>query len=185
MPDARKDEFSDWPDGLLAIGTFGNHQGLERCESSERSNSSYDLSDYTPEEVGKLQMELAKLLKTKPVVAEQSDDDRSVAGTQVSLPLDRFLNCPSSLEVDRRTTAGGEEPARSSEERSEEFARSINLVKSKGKDVRKDNSNTMRKRSVSFLLKKVFACQGGFAPTPSLRDPIPESRVEKVITDYI
>ncbi|KAM1047306.1 hypothetical protein ACFX1X_026946 [Malus domestica] len=39
-------------------------------------------------------------------------------------------------------------------------------------------------KSLSFLLKKVFVCSSGFAPAaaaPGLRDPVPESRMEKIL----
>ncbi|KAF2300940.1 hypothetical protein GH714_018454 [Hevea brasiliensis] len=105
-----REEFSDWPHGLLAIGTFGNNelrsenleiqevqevQHVKEEEEQEDTSSSEDLQDFTPEEIGKLQKELTKLLSRKPT----SDKEKEVAKT---LPLDRFLNCPSSLEVDRR-----------------------------------------------------------------------------------
>ncbi|KAK2979506.1 hypothetical protein RJ640_008390, partial [Escallonia rubra] len=95
----RKEEFSDWPHGLLTIGTFGNNDFKENPESQnldEEQPCSPDLADFTPEEVGKLQKELTKLLSRKPAAAPK------VEGDIADLPLDKFLNCPSSLEVDRR-----------------------------------------------------------------------------------
>lgn len=42
------------------------------------------------------------------------------------------------------------------------------------------------KKSLSFVLKKMFVCRSaGLAPAPSLRDPLTESRKEKVINIYI
>ncbi|GKE66873.1 hypothetical protein Tco_1521034, partial [Tanacetum coccineum] len=37
------------------------------------------------------------------------------------------------------------------------------------------------KKSISFLLKKIFVCSSGFPTIPSLRDPLPESRMEKIL----
>ncbi|KAI9102872.1 hypothetical protein K1719_023311 [Acacia pycnantha] len=99
-----REEFSDWPHGLLAIGTFGNNNEIKETlnnndqtqnppEDSDPS-SSEELADFTPEEIGKLQKELTKLLRRKP--------NKNVEKEISELPLDRFLNCPSSLEVDRR-----------------------------------------------------------------------------------
>ncbi|KAL5995126.1 hypothetical protein ACLOJK_025184 [Asimina triloba] len=210
-----KEEFSDWPDGLLAIGTFGNstqwkeeigrHDGFEKHDPYSTSQDASQLqledqksSDITKEEVGKLQKELIKLLSRKP-----ADDDavrlEDGGGEKLAnLPLDKFLNCPSSLDVDRINCIkfldsdldvaaqdacikfldsdldvadqdGGEHP------------RNNSVVLSKGKDVRADKKNVIRQRSLKFLLGKIFACRGGFEPTPSLRDSFPESRMEKLL----
>ncbi|KAI5320054.1 hypothetical protein L3X38_039762 [Prunus dulcis] len=62
--------------------------------------------------------------------------------------------------------------------------RSGSVVLSRGKDVCLENTNTaIGKKSLSFLLKKVFVCRSGFAPAaaPGLRDPILESRMEKIL----
>jgi hypothetical protein len=57
-----------------------------------------DLPDFTVEEVKKLQDALAKLLRR----AKSKSSGRRSAVSEDMPPLDRFLNCPSSLEVDRR-----------------------------------------------------------------------------------
>ncbi|KAF8406828.1 hypothetical protein HHK36_005949 [Tetracentron sinense] len=110
VQEPRKEEFSDWPHGLLAIGTFGNNdlkEDSERHELQENLSSPEDQIDFTAEEVGKIQEELTKLYRV--------------------------------------------------------------------------NHNAIRKRSLSFLLKKMFVCGSGFAPAPSLRDPLSESRMEKLL----
>lgn len=169
-----KEEFSDWPHGLLAIGTFGNKDLKENPEvqtPQENPSSSQELPDFTPEEVGKLQKELTKLLSRKP--------DHNAAGEIVDLPLDKFLNCPSSLEVDRRicSTLSSE-----TEDRDEDIERTISVLLSKCKDVCIDKSKkSIGKKSVSFLLKKMFVCQGGFGPAPSLRDTLQETKLEKLL----
>ncbi|KAM7254436.1 hypothetical protein ACFE04_003816 [Oxalis oulophora] len=120
MKQEPREEFSDWPNGLLAIGTFGNTSDDDHHHQKQSSSSSdHDhLQDFTAEEVGKLQKELTKLLSKKP----NSEVEKEIA----KLPLDRFLNCPSSLE-------------------------------------------------------KMFVCTSGFAPQPSLRDTLQESRMEKLL----
>ncbi|XP_058079414.1 protein NEGATIVE GRAVITROPIC RESPONSE OF ROOTS-like [Magnolia sinica] len=174
-----KEEFSDWPDGLLAIGTFGNNQlkeEIERHDLSENpipsSQDEDEPSDFTKEEVGKLQNELLKLLSRKPVANEE--------GEKVNLPLDKFLNCPSSLEVDR-TNCQQFCNHDSNGMDSQDLSRNSNVVLSKGKEVFMDNNNVIRQRSLSFLIKKMFVCRGGFSPAPSLRDSVPESRMEKIL----
>ncbi|KAJ9179423.1 hypothetical protein P3X46_011212 [Hevea brasiliensis] len=183
-----REEFSDWPHGLLAIGTFGNNeirtenleiqdvqennQHVEVEEEEEYPSSSEDLQDFTPEEIGKLQKELTKLLSKKPT----SDKEKEVAKT---LPLDRFLNCPSSLEVDRRisNTVTGDV-----DDDEENIERTISVILGRCKDIcEKNKKKSIGKKSISFLLKEVFVCRGGFAPQPSLRDSLQESRMEKLL----
>ncbi|KAF8365182.1 hypothetical protein HHK36_032803 [Tetracentron sinense] len=175
VQEPRKEEFSDWPHGLLAIGTFGNNdlkEDSERHELQENLSSPEDQIDFTAEEVGKIQEELTKLLSRKPV-------SKGSEGETTNLPLDKFLNCPSSLEVDRTICYTF---CNDSNDKNVDLQRSSSVVLSKGKDVSMDhNSNAIRKRSLSFLLKKMFVCGSGFAPAPSLRDPLSESRMEKLL----
>ncbi|KAL5698312.1 hypothetical protein ACHQM5_029368 [Ranunculus cassubicifolius] len=171
----RKEEFNDWPNALLAIGTFGNNDVKEKpqtCDIQDEQISTDENADFTPEEVGKLEQELTKLLSRKKKEPEcQLSEDGSC------LPLDQFLNCPSSLEVDRRKCASicGDTDEKDND------GNSSSVVLSSGKDVLMDKSKSIHKRSVSFLLKKLFVCKGGFGPTHSLADPIPESRMEKLL----
>ncbi|KAG8388426.1 hypothetical protein BUALT_Bualt02G0124700 [Buddleja alternifolia] len=99
-----KEEFSDWPNELLAIGTLGNKDLTNKHEIQAEQNdqdeqcSSPDFSEFTSEEAGKLQKELTKLLTRKSASIKAHDHEQIGDG---HLPLDRFLNYPSSLEVDR------------------------------------------------------------------------------------
>ncbi|KAL8466372.1 hypothetical protein ACS0TY_035465 [Phlomoides rotata] len=165
-----KEEFSDWPQGLLTIGTFGNRDVREE-EVIVPQCSSPDFSEFTSEEVSKLQKELTKLLSKKP------EEQPPIA----DLPLDRFLNCPSSLEVDRTTS--NRFSTYSDDKDEEEIDRTIRIILGRCKDVceKKKKNNTIGKKSLSFLFKKVFACTSGFNPTTSLRDPFQESRMEKLL----
>lgn len=165
----RKEEFSDWPHGLLTIGTFGNNDLPTKNEQIQETEvpktMSPDLSEFTPEEIGNLQNELTKLISKKQEIP-------------ADLPLDRFLNCPSSLEVDRRLSVkvNGEVS-----DKDEDIDRTIKVILGRCKDICMDNSKkAIRKKSISRLLKKMFVCSSGFPSIPSLRDPLPESRMEKV-----
>jgi hypothetical protein len=156
----------EWSQGILSIGTLGN----------ESAADGGDVADFTIEEVKKLQDALNKLLRRAKSKSSSrgsgatDDDDRQ-------LPLDRFLNCPSSLEVDRRLllrhATGGEG----------EFSPDTHIILSKARDllVNSSSGSTIKHRSFKFLLKKMFVCRGGFAPAPSLKDPV-EPRMEKVCT---
>ncbi|KAK8992649.1 hypothetical protein V6N11_048722 [Hibiscus sabdariffa] len=180
-----REEFSDWPHGLLAIGTFGNNdlkgnpqsedtiqQGPSDIRDSELSSSD-DLQEFSIEEVGKLQKELTKLLSRKP----NSDAKKEVA----SLPLDRFLNCPSSLEVDRRFSSAV--CSDSGDRTEEDIDRTISVILGRCKDMcgEDDKRKAIGKKSISFLLKRMFVCSSGFSPAPSLRDTLQESRMEKLL----
>ncbi|KAK9066148.1 hypothetical protein SSX86_013469 [Deinandra increscens subsp. villosa] len=179
-PDQRE-EFNDWPRGFLAIGTLGNND-LPREDhivqnnittASSSSLSSPDLSEFTPEEIGKLQKELAKLLSKK-------------AATAAALPLDRFLNCPSSLEVDRRLSTTVITNNINPDDKLEEIDRTIRVILGRCKDICRDNSSgkkAVEKKSISFLLKKMFVCSSssGLPPMPSLQDPLPESRMDRLL----
>ncbi|KMT04803.1 hypothetical protein BVRB_7g169760 isoform A [Beta vulgaris subsp. vulgaris] len=182
---SQREEFNDWPHGLLTIGTFGNTDLKDKAASSEIQTatheqeqeqnptcaSSPDLSEFTPEEVGKLQKELTKLLKRKSAKQEEENADH--------LPLDRFLNCPSSLEVSRRIS---NVVCTDPDNKEDDIERTISVIIGKCKEVRAEKTkNEIGKKSLSFLLKKMFVCANGFSPAPSLRDTLQESRMEKLL----
>ncbi|KAF5466356.1 hypothetical protein F2P56_016287 [Juglans regia] len=174
-----REEFNDWPHGLLAIGTFGNNDLKENLGSQNSTDQDYnpssseEVSDFTPEEVGKLQKELTKLLSRKP--------NKEIKEVVADLPLDRFLNCPSSLEVDRRISSTAL-CSDLQDDRDEDIDRTISIIIGRCKEFCADNKkNAIGKKSISFLLKKMFVCGSGFAPAPSLRDTLQESRMEKLL----
>ncbi|KAJ0988485.1 hypothetical protein J5N97_006841 [Dioscorea zingiberensis] len=176
----RKEEFSDWPQALLAIGTFGTNglkENQERCssseeskedddtltmDSSENSDSLYELPNFTLEDVSSLHKELTKLLTLEPKACK---DGLETSGERPNLPLNRFLNCPSSL---------------SNNEEGDHLSPKSKIILSKAKDILTDNGTGIKRRSVKFLLKKLFACRSGIPPIPyNIRDPVPESKMEK------
>ncbi|KAH0875745.1 hypothetical protein HID58_073107 [Brassica napus] len=199
-----REEFSDWPHGLLAIGTFGSvakeQTPIETVQEEKPSNvhvegqaqdrdqdlsPSGDLEDFTPEEVGKLQKELTKLL-TRKNKKRKSDVNRELA----NLPLDRFLNCPSSLEVDRRISNALSGGGGDCDENEEDIERTISVILGRCKAIstesnskKKKTKKDLSKTSVSYLLKKMFVCTEGFSPLPKpiLRDTFQESRMEKLL----
>ncbi|KAJ8769167.1 hypothetical protein K2173_000942 [Erythroxylum novogranatense] len=73
----------------------------EQVHPEHQSPSTTDdgLEDFTPEEIGKLQKELTKLLSKKPTSDREKEKEKEID----NLPLDRFLNCPSTLEVHFRS----------------------------------------------------------------------------------
>lgn len=187
-----REEFNDWPHGLLAIGTFGNNPEINKENTSEIRNiqeeppsSSMDLQDFTPEEIGKFEKELTKLLRRKPTDQNYRDKEKEKEKEIINanLPLDRFLNCPSSLEVDRRISNAicSDQSDDQADIKDEDIDRTISVILGRCKDIRADCiKKSIGKKSISFLLKKVFVCRSGFAPQPSLRDTLQESRMERV-----
>lgn len=163
---------------MLAIGTFGNngikenskHNDLQEIPSSSQDHQ----QQLTPEEVGKLQNELNLLLHKQ---AESTSDTESDAA---NLVLDKFLHSNPSLE-DGKTKCDVCSDDSNNKDCCLQGANSVIL--SKGKDISVDKtSSAINRKSLSFLLKKMVVCGSGFTPTPSLRDQVPESRMEKVDT---
>ncbi|GJN31735.1 hypothetical protein PR202_gb20171 [Eleusine coracana subsp. coracana] len=86
-----------WPQpGFLSIGTLGSDD--PPVAGDHRAVQEQELLEFTVEEVRKLQDALARLLRR----AKSKSSARGLAAGEDGPPLDRFLNCPSSLEVDRR-----------------------------------------------------------------------------------
>lgn len=173
----RKEEFSDWPHGLLNIGTFGYSKLIENAESEYLQDDDqpldHELAEFTPEEVGKLEKGLTKLLSKKSAP--------KVDGEIANLPLDRFLNCPSSLEVDRRISISLCSDLNDKDEE-DDINRTIRVILGRCRDAcTETKKKSIGNKSVSFLLKKMFVCRSGFAPAPSLRDTLQESRMEKLL----
>jgi hypothetical protein len=150
--------------GFLSIGTLGNV--IEPPEEHHPVSTHDDLPEFTIEEAEKLQEALAKLLwRAKSKSSAHGAEDG------LGLPLDRFLNCPSSLEVDRRDLLKRDEG-------------DTKIVLSMSKDLLGNTSNSkgsgIKNKSFKFMLKKMFVCDGGFALSPALKDPV-ESRMDKVM----
>ncbi|KAJ1296765.1 hypothetical protein BS78_01G327200 [Paspalum vaginatum] len=161
-----------WPQaaGLLSIGTLGSDAPPPPAQEQGES----DLPEFTVEEVKKLQDALAMLLRR---ARSKSSARGSGAGAgEDRPPLDRFLNCPSCLEVDRKAqtaTKHGECGGQSGD-----LSPDTKIILTRARDLL-DGGGGVKRRSFKFLLKKMFACNAGFpAPARSLKDPV-ESRMEK------
>ncbi|XP_024177749.1 protein DEEPER ROOTING 1 [Rosa chinensis] len=178
-PPKEDQPISEWPHGLLTIGTLGsNHESKEDLHAWANPPPSprEPLHDFTPAEATHIQNELNSF------VNEHFDQSSSSAAE-----LGKFLNRQSSLKLTERTNnsnaADSDEPK---EHFNSRFQRSASVVLSRGKDVNcLENTNTaIGKKSLTFLLKKMFVCSSGFAApvaAPALRDLIPESRMEKLL----
>ncbi|KAK4481963.1 hypothetical protein RD792_012876, partial [Penstemon davidsonii] len=185
----KNEEFSDWPNGiLLAIGTFGNtdlRDDKQEIQVEQNKNDNENPQEYLEEcsELGKLQKELTKLLSRKSA-SKASEEEHN--GDH--LPLDRFFNCPSSLEVDR--TISNRFSSTNSDydtDDQDEIDRTIRIILGRCKDIvcEKKKKNGIGKKSLSFLFKKMFVCSSGFAPTPCLRETFQESRMEKLLRSML
>ncbi|XP_021750099.1 uncharacterized protein LOC110715794 isoform X2 [Chenopodium quinoa] len=157
---AQKEEFSDWPQGFLSIGTLFNKSSKDDNVKENSPSSQNPILDFTLEEVKELQKELNALM---------SSND---------------LNCLSSLDANRKEDDEDEDEDKPDYEHDDTMVVSNN---NKAKDVYIDNngSKLIGKKSLTFLLKKAFICGvGGMGPTRSLKDPtlmVPKSRISKIL----
>ncbi|XP_021756690.1 uncharacterized protein LOC110721800 isoform X2 [Chenopodium quinoa] len=161
---AQKEEFSDWPQGFLSIGTLFNKSTKDdNIKENSPPSSQNPILDFTLEEVKELQKELNALM---------SSND---------------LNCLSSLDANRKED---DEEEDDEDEDQSDYQHDDTMVLSnnnKAKDVYLDynGSKLIGKKSLKFLLKKAFICGvGGMGPTRSLKDPtltVPKSRISKIL----
>lgn len=158
------EEFSDWPNELLAIGTFGSLKDGGKLKQQDQS--------LTAEEVGQLHKELKHLFPD-----EESSPLSAKLGSKKD--LDKFFGClPNLVDDDHRVV----------ENKDTIFERSNSLVQGKApQSAQLENTNNgISKKSLSYLLKKTLFCSAGFAahtPHP-LRDPqskFEKSRMEKIL----
>ncbi|KAH8505480.1 hypothetical protein H0E87_012641 [Populus deltoides] len=163
--ESRKEEFIDWPNELLAIGTFGNKSIKEEFKHNHFSQNLPQ--ELTPEEVGKLQNELSILLHKQGGSTDGAESETA-----------NFFNSQTSMEDDSTNSDGC-----SDESNNKDCCVQANteVITSRRKDIWADTSAAINKKSLSFLLKKMFICGGGFSPAPSLKNQVPESRMEKIL----
>jgi len=176
-----KQEFSDWPQALLAIGTFGSNSMKEDSGGRSNNNTVEDSSSFkdctqeiTLEEVANLQNEFSIFFKGRV--------EPNLGGEQEEHANDLTKDCLNS-EHSRLDSEGKENESLSDANNRGDFYPSKSIVFSRGKDYCLDHSSKrgVGKKSLSFLLKKMLACKSGFQPTPLFKDPLStESRMEKV-----
>jgi hypothetical protein len=171
--DAREERSAaDW--SMLSIGTLGNEQPTAPSEDQA-------VPDFTVEEVKKLQDALNKLLRRAKSKSSARGSTAGAGDDEQNLPLDRFLNCPSSLEVDRRLSLRLQAPDAAGQNGGAEFSPDTQIILSKARELLASTTGGgVKQKSFKFLLKKMFVCGGGFAPQPSFKDPV-ETKLEKVI----
>ncbi|GAB4853700.1 hypothetical protein Ancab_017892 [Ancistrocladus abbreviatus] len=175
----QREEFSDWPNGLLAIGTFGNKALKEDPKGHNVQDASSPSQELTPEEFRLLRKELNALFSQDKISAKSTPHTDQ---EHCDPPPDKFLHCSPFSVTDEKKC--GHICSGRDEEESDHLQDRVSVLQNKGKDVGLDNpSNTIRKKSLSFLLKKMFVSRSGFSPAPSFKDPLthPESRMEKIL----
>ncbi|KAL7136870.1 hypothetical protein ABFS83_10G058800 [Erythranthe nasuta] len=170
MQHSCKEVYSDWPNGLLAIGTLGNSDKLSVQVNNETTAS--QVQDNFEEEEEEEEQVIDKKL-------------RLLLNNHISLDREKlFLDCSREIE-ERAVHLLANEDAR--------IQRTISCTVNKGaKDARLNNNNNnnnnkkkngIGKKSISFLIKKALLCRGGFV----LRDPLPDttkvdnSRLDKIL----
>ncbi|KAI4344624.1 hypothetical protein L6164_011829 [Bauhinia variegata] len=179
---ACREEFSDWPQAIFAIGTFGNSnqkQNLGRTNIAKHDSlSSQDCAEELAAEEAK------NLLQNELNSCFREEMESNLATGEEQGPNDKtnehFNYKDSSLELERKENDPFSEGP---DGNSSHFYPDSHLIPIRAKDLCLDNSkNAIGKESLSFLLKKMFVCSSGFQPTPSLKDSLStESRIEKIL----
>ncbi|XP_075502104.1 protein LAZY 2 isoform X1 [Primulina tabacum] len=175
-----REEFNDWPNALLAIGTFGNNN----LKDSEKSNvqesltlpkSPAHLEHITPEDSRETDKDLRTILN------QHISTDSSFSGELKKhyVSLEKFLEGDKIINQSMNIVPENENH-RHHRTSSSDHDREGNSIRLENK------RNDIRKRSLSFLLKKAFLCRGGSVLTPRLRNPITgtglaNSRMDKIL----
>lgn len=167
---------------MLAIGTLGNStadlkEDTRNHDSSEESKSSQEL-DFSLDDVIKLQTELTELLSRNP---KSITDGPEKKGEGADLPLNIFLNCPSSLEVEHAECGESAGDLSVNGENNGDLSPISKIILRKARDILANKRNVIAQKSFLILWNKMFACRSGTVPAPSLRDQLSETRMEKVI----
>jgi hypothetical protein len=165
VSECRNDEFSDWPQSLLAIGTFGNRQLEEGVVETSSGNvqAAQDPAKFTEEEeADSIRRELEVLL------LQGNNNNGGQAEAQ------------GSRGDERRQVAWKEHDGECSKEKQPTSGEMVTSKARAREMVAGKKRSTLKPRSVASLLR-LLACKGGFA-TPVLepRSPFPQSRMEKV-----
>ncbi|WVZ65084.1 hypothetical protein U9M48_014505 [Paspalum notatum var. saurae] len=158
VSECRNDEFSDWPQSLLAIGTFGNKQIEEEAQSSSANvQTTHDPLKFTEEEVDKIRREFEVLLQDKDQAeAQGSCDDEQVA-------LKKHV-----VEDDN-------------EKQGREQFMNKEMIIGKAREMVGKKGSALKPRSFTSLLR-LLVCKGGFtAPVLDPRNSFPQSRMEKLL----
>ncbi|KAD6795237.1 hypothetical protein R6Q59_020861 [Mikania micrantha] len=142
-PATSYEEFSDWPQSVLSIGTFGfTTLGSDPEENHPQTQTSQQLQE-----------ELIAYMDTQELEEEEEDDDDDDEPQSDQVFEDKQLS-----------------------------------MFSRGKELLVDNKNTtvIRKKSLTFLLKKFFTSRNRLHPVSLVRDSLPDptfdnSRMEKIL----
>ncbi|XP_057538349.1 protein DEEPER ROOTING 1-like isoform X2 [Amaranthus tricolor] len=173
---AEKEEFSDWPQGFLSIGTLFikpiKEDNIKDEQNVKSLPSQNPILDFTLEEVKELQKELNALMSSN---------------TQSSTSIKE--------EEEEESTSIKEEKEEEEwdDDHQQQFSTIVPNNKAKDKIYSENYGNKamVNKKSLSFLLKKMFICGSidGLRPTYSLRYPtnsgLPKTRLSKMLRALI
>ncbi|CAA7400759.1 unnamed protein product [Spirodela intermedia] len=161
----RKESFEEWPQGLLAIGTFGNHQTkkeIPKYKHSQKTSPLRDIPEFTQDEMERLERELENLLLLEPM--EQRHEHNSS-----TLPP---ANCWKIADDWKGEEMGNLSPK-------------AKTILRKARDVLMESQTNQKSQQAILLLRRMFVCSGGFTPAPGLRDPILASKKEKLLRTLV
>ncbi|GJR97818.1 hypothetical protein Tco_0269992 [Tanacetum coccineum] len=152
-----KEEFSDWPQSLLAIGTFGISNLRADPETESEGPCQSHPQAPTREE------EFLSFLETEDEEEEEEEDESAETPSSEAVCEDLVLNKDGRLQ------------------------RSISGMFSRGKEISVDHKkNVVRKKSLSYLLKKMFTSRNTLNHVSYLPDPsFDKSRMEKMLRSLL
>lgn len=156
MHQSCKEEFSDWPNGLLAIGTFGNNN-LKHSDKLQDEDDQ-DKTTTTAQDLEEVDRELRLLLNNDHISVDSSfSGENENENLSVDQLLDRLRDGDAGLKRN-----------------------SSSVVERGRKDMKSDKRKRgIGKKSLCFLMKKILLCGGGFvAPPPIIRDPLPDPKLD-------
>lgn len=175
-----KDELSDWPHGLLAIGTFGEKNVKEipkSCNLQTRNHSQDHYKDITRQEVGNLKKDLNGILDRQVPESNSADELETH-----NILLDKIFKSMSNSNTERTSSYTVSDDIGDEDSSLQRINGTV--LMDRGKDNRLDNTkNAIKKESLTFLLKKML--KSDITSTPNLRDTPPEARLEKSRMDKV
>ncbi|CAO2841674.1 unnamed protein product [Amaranthus hypochondriacus] len=169
----QKEEFSDWPQGFLSIGTLFikplKEDNIKDDQNEKSLPSQNPILDFTLEEVKELQKELNALMSSNTRSSTSIKEEEEEESTSIKEEKEEEEEWDDDDDQHLSTIVPNNK------------AKDKIYLENYGKKA------MVNKKSLSFLLKKMFICGSidGLRPTYSLRDPtiseLPKTRLSKML----
>nr|XP_017222355.1 PREDICTED: uncharacterized protein LOC108199121 isoform X2 [Daucus carota subsp. sativus] len=169
-----EEEHSDWPHGLLAIGTFGNKNVNaipETCNLQSSKLSQDNSKDIDHEEFRNHQ-------KKSNIILDRQDPESNVANELESHHiLEKTFKTSSTSDINRPSSYTVSDDIGDEDGPFQLISGTVVINRGKESHLDSTKNASIGKESLSLLLKKMFKSE--ITPTSSLRDSFPEARLEK------